>query len=465
MRTLSCWIVAMATVAAPAATAQHGSTTTSRCYQEGTESTRSNAMNQPNGQSIMFVGGGLTVRCPSRKITLVGDSAEVYPDKYFLVGHVRYEEPRLNLTSDFLTYYPADERVVAAVNVNARLPNGSSLVGPIAEYRRAIPRTRPRAQISAPSRPTITVVQKDSVGRPMAPMTVVANTVFMDGDSLLYGGGQVTISRENLLASGDSAFIDTGKETMRLMRKPRIEGNREKPFVLTGELIDLFSRNRKLDHVISRGGATATSQDMNLKADTIDLRVVNDLLDRAIAWGTTNRARAISSSQNVVADSIVVTMPKQRVRTINAVRRAFAATKPDSVKFRVEAPDTTDWIMGDTIVAHFDSLPPKDTTKGPDVRLIVSSGSAKSQYHFAASDTAIRRPAISYVSARQITIQFDSTRVPFVTAKDSVAGLYLEPSADSTTTNRGNPTKPPAQNSRPPTPSVVPLPRPPQRPY
>jgi len=36
-----------------------------------------------------------------------------------------------------------------------------------------------------------------------------------------------------------------------------------------------------LEHVISRGSAVATSQDMNLKADTIDMRVANDLLQQA----------------------------------------------------------------------------------------------------------------------------------------------------------------------------------------
>jgi hypothetical protein len=294
-------------------------------------------------------------------------------------------------------------------------------------------------------------------------MTVVANTVYMDGDSLLYGGGQVTISRENLLASGDSVFLDTGLETMRMMRKPRIEGKREKPFTLTGEVIDLYSRNRKLERVFSRGAANAVSQDMNLRADTIYLRVIDDLLERAIAWGKTSRAHAVSSTQNVVADSIVVSMPGQRVRTINAVYRAFAEGKPDTTRVHVEAPDSTDWIMGDAIVATFDTMPSKDTTKGPNIRKIVASGNAKSQYHFTPSDTSLRRPAISYVAAREITIDFDKSQVAVVTAKDSVAGLYLEPSKDSTATPAGGGPRPQPQN-RPTVPSIIPMPRPPQRP-
>src|SRR4029079_19652744 len=124
----------------------------------------------------------------------------------------------------------------------------------------------------------------------------------------------VTIPPGNLLVSGDSAFLDTQKETMKLMRKPRIEGNRQKPFTLTGDLIDLFSRNRKLEHVISRGSAVDPSQDMNLKADTIDMRVANDLLEQAIAWGKTTRAHAVSPNKNVVATPVILFGHNQKCR-------------------------------------------------------------------------------------------------------------------------------------------------------
>src|SRR5262249_10827879 len=162
------------------------------------------------------------------------DSAEQYPDKYYMVGHVNYDEPRLNLTSDFLTYYPADERVFAAGNVHAKLPNGSTLVGPVADYKRANPPSRPRAFLLAQGRPTITVSQKDSTGAPLPPMTLVGQTVNMDGDSLLYASGAVVITRTDVIATGDSVFMDTGRETMRLMRTPRVEGRRADPFTLTG---------------------------------------------------------------------------------------------------------------------------------------------------------------------------------------------------------------------------------------
>jgi hypothetical protein len=73
------------------------------------DSTRTNGVQLPSKEYNYFIGGGLLVRCPSRGITLKADSAELYGDEKrdFLVGHVSYDEPRLSMTSDFLTYYTA----------------------------------------------------------------------------------------------------------------------------------------------------------------------------------------------------------------------------------------------------------------------------------------------------------------------------------------------------------------------
>ncbi|HZI43506.1 MAG TPA: hypothetical protein VFD67_17440, partial [Gemmatimonadaceae bacterium] len=103
-----------------------------RCTLEQLPNTRITGVKLPSNEYNNFIGGGLVVRCPSRGITLKADSAELYGDEKrdFLVGHVSYDEPRLNLTSDFLTYYTAEERIVAAGNVNGRLPSGSTLKGP-----------------------------------------------------------------------------------------------------------------------------------------------------------------------------------------------------------------------------------------------------------------------------------------------------------------------------------------------
>ena len=391
----------------------------------------------PGQGQVTFVGGGggsVIIKCPARGITLKGDSAEQFADHDQLIGHASFDDPRGHVTADFLNYFPADERVVGAGNVHARMASGSTLDGPQAEYRRAVPRIRPRPQMSAIARPTVNIIEKDSTGKPEPPLVVVANTIFVDGDSasLIYGGGQVTITRPDMSASGDSAMIDEGKEFMHLMRNPKLTGRKDRPFTLTGDLIDLYSRNRKLQRVIARARAVAVSDSMTLRSDTIDLRVRNELLDHAYAWGA-SRATVVSPSQYMIADSLDVTMPGQRVQLVRALNKAFAEGKPDTNRFVVAAPDTTDWLRGDTIVAHFDTAKaPRDTSQNPQIKQLVASGDASSLYHMAPSDSTQRRAAVNYVTARIITIDFDSQRVATVTTVDSVHGVFIEPRADST---------------------------------
>jgi len=166
-------LVALLACAAALPLAAQPASGPTRCHLVPQATTRLSADTLPTGQQVAFLGGGVLLECPARGISLRSDSAERYPDRDFLVGHVVYDEPRFHVTSDYLTHYPADERIVAVQNVNARLPSGSTLVGPMAEYRRAVPKIRPRRQMIARYRPTITIVEKDSAGKQPKPMTVV----------------------------------------------------------------------------------------------------------------------------------------------------------------------------------------------------------------------------------------------------------------------------------------------------
>ena len=125
-----------------------------------------------------------------------------------------------------------------------------------------------------------------------------------------------------------------------------------------------------------------------------------------------------------------VHMPGQRVREVRALNRAFAQGRADST---IHA-DTTNWIRGDTIVAYFDTLPPVDTSKGPEIRKLVSTLNAQAFYNLASSDTSLHRPAINYVKGRRITINFDEHKVANIAVDEKVAGIYIEPSNDTTAT-------------------------------
>jgi hypothetical protein len=413
-------------------------------------------------QTTTFAGGGVHISCPGRRITLRSDSAELYAnDRVYLVGHVQYDEPRFHLEADFLTYWIQPERIFAVQNVRGRLPTGSTMQGPQMEFLRAVPRVRARQQLTATGRPTFSIVERDAQGREQPPVNVTANTVFMLGDSLFYGSGNVVIQRPEITARSDSAFIDSEREFMRLMREPRIDGTRGRPYSLTGQIVDVFSANRRLQRVRSNGNAVATSQDLTLRSDTIDLRVTDDLLQHAISWsGGERQARAVSSTQSMIADSIDVVMPQQRVRVVRAIRSAFAEGRADTLRFRA---DTTNWLRGDTIVAYFDSTAQRDTTKGPAIEQLHAIVDAKAYYHLSPQDTTTRRPAISYVTGREITLTFKDRTVSNVSIQQQTGGVYLEPATDTAAVNRAAGQRPgsrtsPAGTTRPPAPRTAPPP-------
>jgi hypothetical protein len=382
----------------------------------------------PSGQYNSFIGGGVVARCPAQNQVLKSDSLEAYGDegRYFFIGHVDYSEPRVNLRSDYLTYFQREERLLATLNVDATLPSGSNLKGPSLELWREIPKVR-QQHGTAIGRPTINVIQKDSLGRPQPPVTVTGNTVWMMGDSTVASSGEVVVIRPELTASGDSLYLDGSTGLLRMMRKPRVLGTKGRPFTLVGETIDVLSKERKLDRVLAKSKAEAVSRDVTLKSDTIDLRIAADELQRAMAWGK-SRANAVSASQSMVADSVDVLMPNQRLQEMHAVGGAVTEGKPDSVKFHTKERDR---LTGDTIVAHFDTAASqvRDTTSKPKIQRVVSTGNATSIQHLPPRDTTLRVPAIVYVVGSQITINFDTGAVQRVQVKDEklAAGLYLEP--------------------------------------
>ena len=413
---------------------------------------RISSVQLPSGQRNSFLGGNIVATCPSQRIVLKSDSLEQYGDegRLFFIGHVDYREPRLTLTSDFLTYFQKDERLLAFLNVDAKLPSGTTLKGSSLEFFRAIPKVRPRQRGIAVGRPTISLVEKDAQGKVQDTVKVTGNNIWLEADSIVAAQGEVVVVRPQLTATGDSLFLDSGSGIARLMRKPRIVGTKGRPFTMVGETIDLLSRRRKIERVLSKNAAETVSEDLKLNADTIDLRVTDDLLQRATAWGK-SRARATSPSQTIIADSIDVVMPGQRMREMHAVRNAVAEGVPDTTTFRAKDKDR---LTGDTIIAYFDTVPARDTAAKPRIRMLVAFGHATSLQHLAPRDTACRLPAINYVRGRQIVVTFDSATVRNVEVKDkeqSASAVYIEPNADCATTARAGAT--PAGSQTPPRPT------------
>jgi len=392
------------------------------------------------GNRNSFWGGGIVAHCIGQGNTLIADSAEYYGAQgmLHLVGNVHYTEPRLTVDSRTMTYYQTDDHLHAEGDVVAVRSNGSTLRGPRADYYRRTPQ-RPQTRMFAPGRPQVTLVQKDTTGRGKPPDTahVVANQITMQGDSLVYASGRVQITRPDLLATGDSAFMDSGRDFARLMREPLVKGLGSQAFTLTGGVIDVYSKNRQLERVVATPSGHALSKDLELVADTIDLRIQNNQLQRAIAWGK-GRARAVSPEREIVADSIDAIMPGQRVREVRALRNAYAESNPDSGVVSTQR----DWMRGDTIVARFDTLVGTDTANRPRIREIVAEGNARSFYQMKNSKGLQTQPTVNYVRGRIIDIIFEDRKVSTVTVTEKATGVLIEPATDSAA---GKPRTAPAQ--------------------
>ena len=436
---------------------------TGRCqFQfDNTPQTTVQSFQLPSKQYNYFLGRGVVARCPKQGIVLRSDSLEIYGDegRSFFIGHVDYSEPRLKLKSDQLTYFQRDERILAVNNVNAVLPSGSSMKGPSLEFFRPIPKIRPKQQGIAVGRPTMAIIDKDAQGKPQPPVNLTGNTIWLNGDSVVASSGDVVIVRPELTATGDSLYLDGGPGLLRIMRNPKMVGTKGRPFTLTGETIDLLTRKKKLERILAKNKGVAVSEDLTLKSDTIDLRVTDDLLQRAVVWGK-SRAFATSPTQTISADSIDVLMPSQKVREMHAVRGASAFGLPDTTKFSLAKDDRFDRLTGDTIVAQFDSIPARDTVTKPRIRELIASNNATSYQHLAPQDTTLRVPAINYVCGKRIIVTFDSAKVRRVKVEASdppCGGAYAEPEADSVARKAGRAPKtapaaavPPAPGSLPP---------------
>ncbi len=409
---------------------------------ENTSETRSLFIKDPLSQAYTsYHGGGLIGICRAQNIRITADSAESYEQNrlHVLIGNVKYREKAVSLDSDRLTYFGTDERLLAEGNVYAVTEDSSTITGPRLDYYRAVSGIRTAARIEAPSRPVLRMYDKDSTGtRATEPVELVADRIVGEGDTLFVAKGNVVLTRTDVRAYGDSAELDKPRQKSRLMINPFVESVGDNPFTLRGQVIDLYGANRKIERVVAMDSASAVNADLTLTADTIDLRVIDNALQRAYAFG--GRAIAITNGRNVMADSLDVVMPGQQIRQLNAVRSAYAETQPDTAKIRSGQPD---WLRGDTIRAYFDSLPPADSSSQPPLRELFSIGQARSFVQLANDKEggSPERPGISYMRGKVIRVQFKDREVDRVTVLEQASGVFLEANDD---------TLPPDPKTRPP---------------
>lgn len=427
------------------------------------DSTRMNLVTTPSGARHTFIGGGVDATCAGQGNRLLADSAEYFQDRGVLnlFHNVRYTEGGTVLTSDRMTYLTLDEHLVADGRVTARSASGTRFTGPHVEYFRAVPGVRAASRWVATGRPFVRMSPSEMGEQPAAPpparpvptppaapapraenppsaastaaqrgdsTDLTADLVVSENDSLMWASGSVVIERTDLRATADSAMLDNGTEYARLMKDPVIVGQGERAFTLDGTVIDLWSRERKLERVRAADSGRVVSDSLTLTADSVDLRLSAQRIDRVYAWG--GRALADAPAQRITADSLDILMPGQRLREVRAVGAARATSRVDSTRVVSDEPD---WISGDTITALFDSSAVADSSAQPRMRSVLASGTARSFYQLAPSDTGRGVPSISYNRGRMITVAFEEGEMRTVDVVDAASGIYLEPAQADTT--------------------------------
>ncbi len=410
-----------------------------------------------SGQNTTWVGGGVDSWCEGTTQRMRSDSAEYYTDKKLLIfiGHVHYTEDRLKLDADRITYYTGEERLLAEGDVVGVTNTGTRFTGPRAEYLRPAVGVRTQSHLLAEPRANIWVSPQDAGKDSKDSVNVQANRIIMDNDSLIYAKGLVVIERPDLLSTSDSAFVDKYTEFARLTQTPKVVGRGDRHFTLDGDIIDIYSKAHEVERVKSLGHGLATSDDITLKSDTIDLRVSGQKLQRAYSWGK-SRAHAHSKDQDITADSIDVLMPDQTLRMMRSVGRAVAESQPDSLKIVSKKLDRLD---GDTVIAVFDTLTAADTAKQPAIKTVTAYGThakrATSYYQVARNgEPKTDRPNINYTLADTITATFRQRQIYRISNQGHVEGFYDELATDTTKAAKKDstttkPVKKPAATKKP----------------
>jgi hypothetical protein len=422
----------------------------------------------PNAENL-FAGGNVRVRCRGQNIHIASDSLASYGGTVVqFIGSVRYRDSSTALDADFGTYFKDGEHFDAQGNVNHKdLKSGSTIVGPRVDYFRQLPKVRPEMEIKAYSRPTIHFVVHDSLDRPTEPYVVVGNTVKLVGSDLMYAGGNVTIDRSDLKGRSDSLWLDSGRlERGQMLTNAELHGAGRDTFNLTGKDIDLALKKRELTGLKAKTKAKATSKDVNLDADSIQITLANREVETIRAWGKQVRPKALSGDHLVYGDSLVIETPGQQLKSVKAYGSAWAGFRPDSSADTTNAAAAAarrDWISGETVVAQFverDSAGVKTSA----IKQLQADEKAKSYYQMA-PEKPNTKGSINYTRADHITVTMrvtsDSNTVERVDARGNVDGIHLQPSspkrdstrADSVRTDSlkraGKAPPPPSKNAKP----------------
>lgn len=428
-----------------------------------TDSTRSVRIQVEPNRYVTHVGNGLQATCGDARMN--SDSAVSYggEQRVRMIGSVDYRDSVRTLTADTLTYFQAEDRILAVGDVVlVRRASGSRLTGPRVEFlrvrsaeeRRTVATGRSRLEVYSDSAPRDT-----AAGDAASPALVDADRIVMLGEREVRTWGDVRIRRSGADARADSAFFRLEAGTGRLMGAPRVEGE---TFTLTGDTIFTGFEEGELRDVESVGEARATGEDFDLYSERIRGRMRAEELDRLWSYGA-GRSVAVSPPYRLAADSLDTAFAAGEMDTLYAVGSARALeigdrpTEDPRSAISLTAGERS-WITGDTLIFSFarrsaagaadraaapgEEAPPDsagavpageetEEADGPaaegETRLerVRATGDARA-YHVLRGADDDGPPARDYQLARVIEIFFEAGEVARVEGQQAV-GIHLDP--------------------------------------
>ena len=417
-----------------------------------------------NGMRTVFSGGGVWARCVGQPTTIYGDSMSFYESSNTLqfIGRVKFRDSSGTLDADKVTYWSRIEHLYAEGNVYAvNTASGTEMRGPNMDLYRVAAGIRDTQEVLATGRPTIRMMSGDSARRDTAnPFYVIADRVYMKHTDRMWGSGHVILHRTDMDAFSDSASLnlrdslglligspvingyDTVRyrvpplkyfrvDTVRTGRRVRLDTIRlvqveprpdsQVQYRLTGQRIRFnLTHGQQVRRVVSMGMADARGPDWHMTSDTLDMAVDSGLIQRAQAWGTDRRGRAVSGLNIVTADSLDIQMPGQVMRQVWAYRSARAESKGDTTWTE------SDWLSGDSLKATFveaDSAGHRRST----IDDVIAFGTARAFYHTANQRDSTGVMGINYSRGDKINIAMQNGKVHTVDIVGKVDGVYLEP--------------------------------------
>ena len=298
-----------------------------------------------------YAWGDVRALCAGQATTMHSDSVAWYQDiaRFDMVGNVRFRDTTVMLDADSASYFLDDERLEAYGRVRlVNLSNGTILTGPNLTYWRAVPSLRSTTELLATGRPTVQYYgTADTAG--VEPYLIIGDVVRLRGTADAWASGDVQIDRSDFHAEADSAILGLVSNSGHLIGHARVDGGGgdSSGYHLRGREVAFTSLDDRLNWVQARDSAHAESSDFTITADTVEFIIVNDMVQRGFAWGSSIETRAVSSTNTITADSLAIDSPNQKLKELRAFGSARAVSVQDSLD------EDPDWIAGDSLIANF----------------------------------------------------------------------------------------------------------------